>query len=432
MTFKEIVNFLIQYILPPLLLVLLFYFGAFFTSSETAFTSLSKIKVRQMLKDEVKNAKRVAKLRDKLDRVISTTLIGTNFMTTLITSLMTAYVINCFGEQYVKYGTVVVIIISIVFMEIIPKTSAAFRPEETSSKAAFSIDLIQKIFFPVVFVFDQIGNLIDLIEKIGSKKKPPLVTEEELKTLLDLGKNEGTIDEDERKMLDRIFEFSDIQVHDMMKHRSLVHYVKVGDSLESVVEEFEKSGYSRLPVCQDNLENVVGVLHYKSVVFAEKEITSSPDFVKICMSHVVFVPETMYAVDLLRTFKKQKENFAVAVNEYGSIAGVVTMDDILREVFGRMTDEYGSSEVAPEKRIQVVNTNEFIIPGDMKTDDVNEVLNLKLESENFDTIGGWLLERFDELPPIGAVYRDPSSNTLFIVEDQSGRRIQQVRLKFGF
>ena len=172
----------------------------------------------------------------------------------------------------------------------------------------------------------------------------------------------------------------------------------------------------------------MGVLHYKAVLFAMKAITDSKDFVRICMSSVIFVPGTLEAVELLQRFKKEHVNFAVALNEYGGVAGIVTMDDILRGVFGRMTDEYGVGEVPPEKQVDVVGTKEFVVPGEMKIDDVNDVLKLNLESEDFDTIGGWLLERFGELPNVGAVHKE--AGAVFIVEDQSARRIQSIRIKF--
>ena len=230
-------------------------------------------------------------------------------------------------------------------------------------------------------------------------------------------------------MLERLFECSDLNVHSIMRHRSLVKYVSTESTLDEVIALFQTSGYSRLPVYEKNVENIVGVLHFKSVLFAAGIITQSRDFVKICMREAAFVPETMSAIDLLKKFKKEKINFAVAVNEYGSMAGIVTLDDILREVFGRITDEHGSVEENPESRIEVVNTNEFIVPGDMKLDDLRDVLNISLASENFDTLGGWLLEQFDELPPVGKTYK--KSGVLYIVEDQSQRRIQTVRIRLS-
>ncbi|MBO4319280.1 MAG: HlyC/CorC family transporter [Treponema sp.] len=407
--------------------ILLLFAGAFFASSETAFTSLSRITARQMLNAGEKNAKKVYALRKNLDRLISTVLIGTNLVTTLISSLTTAFTIRFFGASYVTYGTAVISILVIIFSEIIPKTVATVQPAKLAQTNAPAIFVIQKILFPVVWLFDQLSHFLDFFDSVVIRKKRPLVTEDELKTLLALGKKEGTLEADEKEMLDRIFEFSDLEAKDIMRHRSLVQYIDISFNQEQVVDAFANSGYSRLPVIDGDQEKVVGVLHYKSVLFASPQIKQSRDFVRICMNPVLFVPESISTVDLLRMFKKEKENFSIVVNEYGETAGIVTMDDILRAVFGRITDEYGESEVAPEKRITVLGTKEFIVPGDMKIEDVNDVLKLHLDSEVYTTLGGWLLEKFDELPSIGAVYKN--AGAVFVVEDQAARRIQSVRIK---
>ncbi|MBP5251288.1 MAG: HlyC/CorC family transporter [Treponema sp.] len=418
----------LETILPVLIEILLLFCGAFFASTETAFTSLSRITIRQMQKDKEKNANIVASLKNTLDVLISTVLIGTNFVTVLCSSLATAFSMKHFGAKYVTYTTAVVSFFIIIFMEIIPKTYAGVRTKKAAVQSALPILILQKIFFPVVWIFSWLSRFIDFIDKIFGHKKHQLITDEEFKTLLEVGETEGTLEQDERRMLDRIFEFSDVTVHSIMRHRSLVKYVNVKDSLETVIKAFSDSGYSRIPVYEDSPENIVGVLHYKAVLFADPAITQSPDFVKICMRQVMFVPETFSVLELLQHFKKEQTHFAVALNEYGSMAGIVTMDDILRGVFGRMTDESGKADLPPETRISVVASNEFIVPGDMRLDDVNEVLNLHLESDTFETLGGWLLEKLDELPPIGSVFKN--ENCLFIVEDQSARKIQSVRIKF--
>ncbi len=408
--------------------IVLLFCGAFFASSETAFTSLSRITARQMVKDGLHNAKKVYNLRHHLDSLISTVLIGTNLVTTLLSSMTTAFVIEVFGPAAVSCGTAVISVLVIIFSEIIPKTLAAVKAPRLTLRVAPAIVVIQKIFFPVVWLFDRFSQFLDFFDRVVVKKKNPVVTEEEFKTLLAVGKSEGTIEADEKEMLDRIFEFSDLQAKDIMRHRSLVKYVDISNTESEVVDAFAQSGYSRLPVIDGDPEKVVGVLHYKSVLFALPEIRRSRDFVRICMGRVHFIPESVSAVDLLRMFKKEKSNFAVVVNEYGETAGIVTMDDILRAVFGRITDEYGASEVPPEKRVKVIGTREFIVPGDMKLDDLNDVLKLNLESEVYNTLGGWLLEKFDELPSVGAVYK--SAGVVYIVEDQSARRIQSVRIKY--
>src|SRR5574344_25591 len=420
---------IINIICPLLSLVLLLFCSAFFASSGTAYTSLTRIQIRQLVKDKKPGAKKIAVLKSDMDRLITTVLTGTNFVNTLASSIATAFAVHVFGPESVTYATAVMTVLVIIFAEIIPKTIAAVKPVAVAQKSANTLAVIQKALFPVVWFFNQITRFLKYIEKKHWKKEAPLVTEEELKTLIAVGEHEGTLEEDEKKMLDRIFEFSDLHVYDILKHRSLVVSINVDASAEEVIQTFAASGYSRIPVYEGSPETIIGLLHYKSVLFASTPIMRSKDFVRICMRHVLFVPETLTALELLQKFKKEKVNFAMTVDEYGSSSGIVTMDDILREVFGRITDEYGTRDIAPEKRIKVVGMNEFIVPGDMKLDDVNEVLKLNLYSDEYDTLGGWLLEKFGELPSTGMVYKNGSA--LFVIEDQAARRIQSVRIRIA-
>ena len=416
-------------VFPIVVEFILIYCGSFFAATETAFTSLSRVSVRQIQKEGKKNSGIVVSLRSNLERLISTMLVGTNFVTTLISSIATSFSISVFGAEKVSYGTAIISILVIIFSEIVPKTYAGAEPKAVALKNAPHVVIIQKIMFPVVYLCDKLTCFINFLESLLIKQKKPLLTEEELRTLLEVGEREGTLDESEKNMLNRIFDFSDLRLGDIMRHRSLIKYVSIDSTLETVISAFGISGYSRLPVYKGSPENVVGVLHYKAVLFASKEITNSRDFVRICMTETIFVPKTMSAVELLQRFKKERCNFAVVVNEYGESAGVVTLDDLLREVFGRITDEYGMVEVSPEKLVTLSGPNEFLVPGDMRLDDLNSVLKLNLDSDYYDTLGGWLLEHFDELPPVGAVYR--YKNIIFIVEDQSARRIQSVRIRLS-
>lgn len=410
-----------------LLIIFLLAVGAFFSMTETAFTSLSRIKVRQLQKEKARHADLIAKLRSNLDELIATVLIGTNFVNTFNSAVTTAFAVKVFGAEYVSAATAVILFLVIIFVEIVPKTFAAINTETAVKNTAIPVYLIKAVLYPVVKTFCLFTRFIDFAEKKIFKSKRVLVTEDELKTLIEVGEKEGTLEQSERKMLERLFEFSDLSVHSIMRHRSLVKYISTESSLDEVIAIFQTTGYSRIPVYENDVENIVGVLHFKSVLFASPLITASKDFIKICMAEPAFVPETMSAIDLLKKFKKEKINFAVAVNEYGGMAGIVTLDDILSEVFGRITDEHGTVEVSPEDKITVIGTNEFIVPGDMKLDDLNDVLNINLSSETFDTLGGWLLEQFDELPPVGKTHK--KNGVLYIVEDQSQRRIQTVRIK---
>src|SRR5574344_1110246 len=318
-----------------------------------------------------------------MDRLITTVLTGTNFINTLASSIATAFAVNIFGSQYVTYATTIMTVLIIILGEIIPKTLASVKTIQVAKNSASVLIFVQKILFPVVWFFNQITKFIEFVEKKNNKKEMPLVTEEELKTLIDVGKNEGTLEENEKLMLNRIFEFTDLHVHDILKHRSLVVSIDINSTCDEVIKKFTQSGFSRLPVYKDTPENIVGILHYKSVLFASNAILKSKDFVRNCMRSVLFVPESLTGIELLQKFKKEHATIAIAVDEYGSSSGLVTMNDVLRAVFGRIIDDSNANIISPEKRIKVLNTKEFIVPGDMKLDDVNEVLKMNLDSEEY-------------------------------------------------
>lgn len=399
---------------------------AFFAGSETAFLSINKIKLRQMIGEGRKNAKTAAKLRENIDELLTIILIGINFMNTLGSAIATALAVSLIGNSGVGIATVCFTFFSVIFGEIIPKTVAGRYTEETVCKNSVPLLVLEKVFFPVVWIFSAISKGTASLAKNLLKDDSPLVTEEELKTLIDVGAQEGTLEASEKTMLDKIFRFNDLTVHDIMKHRSLVKSVSVDDSREKIVQMFVSTGLSMLPVYEGSKESIVGVIHYKSVLF-NSEKNNEKNYASSVMKNVLFVPETFTALELLAKFKKENTEFAVALNEQGFLAGVATIDDIQRVIFGRMTDD-DKSKIPAEERIKLVSANEFIVPGDLKLDDLNSILKLDLESDEYMTLGGWLLEKIGYLPSTGEIFN--WKNCLFFIEDQSQRRIQQVRIKF--
>lgn len=454
-----------------IVLVVIFRIIAFFAGSETAYLSLSKIKMRQLLHDGKKNANTAAKLKENIDELLTLILIGTNLMNTLASALATSLAVQFTGSSGVGIATGLITFFSTIFGQIVPKTAASVRVEKTVLKNAVPLTLLEKVFFPVVWIFSLISKSIaNLAGKIW-KFDNTLVTEEELVTLFDVGTKEGTLDSGESQMLSKIFKFNDLNVHDLMKHRSFVQSVSLEATKKEVVKKFNETGLKVIAVYKDTTENIVGVIHYKSVLLNEnadenvsaenktenrrekaetngfvddKANAETNDFTEAknpeiasplsgknyalsIMNGVMFVPETMSALELLSEFKKQRTEFAVALNEQGSLSGVVTMDDILRVVFGRITDE--KNKVSPESRIKLVNAGEFLVPGELELDDVNEFFKLGLESEEFSTLGGWLLEEFGYLPQVGE--KIVWKNAVFTVEEQFKRRIVSVRIKLG-
>ena len=422
-------NLLTDVVLPGIAVVLLVGVVAFFASSETAFLSITKMTLRQMLKEDDPSkrntpAKKIAFLKKDTDRLLSLILIGINFVTSLASGIAATIAIKIAGEAGSAAATFIMAFVLIIFGEITPKTFSAVYPVQAATVFATPLIILERILFPIVWIFAKISLGMTLFLNSLWKNDRNLITEEELKSLIDVGEDEGTLEHSEKKMLYNIFDFTDLRIHDIMRHRSTVKFIPSDANFDDIVRIFAETGFSRIPVCDGDFENVQGMIYYKHVLMKSR-YRNSRNFIKKVVRPVVFVPETLMATELLAKFKKEQTNFAVAVDENGSNIGIVTMDDILRAVFGRSVHE-DSAEVLPENRISPVSLVEYLVPGDMKLGDVNELLDLDLDSEEFSTIAGWLLEQFDDLPDAGAsVSVDGVS---YSVEEVERRRIKTVRI----
>lgn len=407
-------------------LVFLVVMSAFFSSSETAFLSLSKIKMRQMLKENKKAATPVAKLKQNTDNLLTLILVGNNFVNTFASSLATSVALGFFGESGVGIATAVMTVLIIIFGEILPKSFAANNPEKLSIFLAKPLSLLKIILKPITFIFSAFSKMISKFVETFQKNPLPSVTEEELKTLIEVGDEEGTLEDGEKEMLYKIFEFTDLRVRDILRHRSFVKAIDSKSNYEETLSKFIESGYSRLPVFKDDLETILGTIHYKDVLyFSGSKLNFTAEKI---VRKALFIPETISVVTLLMRFRTEKHTFAVVVSEHGNVEGIVTTDDVLKAVFGRITDEYNSKTIKPEERIRVTGKREFLIPGDMTLNDVNRIFSTDYESEDFDSLGGWLLEQFGYLPENGEKLKIGS--TTFTVEDQGSRRIQSIRMRY--
>ena len=415
---------MIKAVLTCITLIFLIISAAFFASSETAFWSLSKVKLRQMLKNNRKKTTPVIKLKNKSQDLLTLILIGNNFVCTFASALATSLALEVAGARGVGIATATVTVLMIIFGETLPKNMASLKSEQIAQRYAPALSALIFIFKPLILIFNLINKVIIKFFSSLQKNPAPVITEEELKTLIDVGDEEGTLENGEKEMLYKIFEFTDLRVKDICTHRSLVKAVPENAGYSETIKAISDSGFSRLPVYRDSPETLVGLLHYKDVL---TYTGSKADFLaKQIMRPILFVPETLFVVDLLQKFRSEKRNFVAVINEHGSFSGIVTMDDITKAVFGRITDEYNARPVPPEERIRIAGSGEFLIPGDMLISDVNSLFTWTLDSEDCDTIGGWLLEQFGYLPSPGEKIR--YGKTLFIVEEQNCRRIQSIRI----
>ena len=416
-----------HYLLTAAELFFLILCVGFFSSSETAYLSLPRLKLRSMVEQGRRNAKKVAALKANMDRLLTTVLIGTNFLNSLASAIATAFAVDLLGSRGVAIAPFVTAFFITTFAQIVPKTAAGLHPDTFTCFSAWPLMILEKLFFPIVWLFEMLSHgAVVLVEKI-LKPAGAIVTEEELKTLIDVGSHEGTIEKDESRLLNKIIKFNDLSVNDVMKHRSQVSMINQEADYDEVINQFLTSGFSTLTVYSGHRENVVGVLNYKKVLFCSEEIDKSKGFAGRQMSEVLFIPGTMSVLDILQQFRTSEHKFAVVLDEQGQTDGIITMEDILKVVFGHMSDENTYDNTAPEDKVKLVSLNTFIVPGDMKIDDANEILGLALESDEMNTVGGWLLEQFGYLPASGTVLI--KDRILFTAEDVSGRRIVSVRVK---
>jgi len=416
-------------ILTILLLVFLIMCVGFFTSSETAYLSLPKLKVRSMVEEGRKNAKAVAKLKSNMDRLLTTVLIGTNFLNSLASAIATALAIKLLGSKGSAIAPFVTAFFITTFGQIVPKTAAGIYPDKFACFSSIPLSILEKLFFPVVWLFERLSHLVvGIVEKI-IKPAGAIVTEEELKTLIDVGSQEGTIEKDENYLLNKIIQFNNLKVEDVMKHRSFVSMVEKSADYDAVVQEFLESGFSTILVYSEARENVVGIINYKQIMFGSDLLDHSEGYAGRIMQPVMYVPGTLSVLETLQKFRNMEHKFAVVLDEQGQTDGVINIADITNVVFGRMTDENSPVNTAPEDKVKLVSLDTFVVPGDMKIEDVNEILGLSLESEEMNTIAGWLLEQFGYLPQPGNVLINDKN--LYTVEDVQKHRITSIKVRKG-
>ena len=409
------------------ILIILIILVGFFTSSETAYLSLPKLKVRSMVEERKPYAKIIAKLKSNMDKLLTTVLIGTNFLNSLASAIATAFAIEFLGAKGSAIAPFATAFFITVFGQIMPKTVASLYPENMASFSSVPLSILEKIFFPIIWLFERLSHCVVFFAEKLIKNDGSIVTEEELKTLIDVGSNEGTIEKDESELLNKIIKFNNLSINDVMKHRSVVSMISVDATYKEVEQEFLKSGFSTLTVYSGYKENVVGVLNYKKLLFDSHNDDLQEGYAKRKMSQVMFVPGTLSLFEVLQKFRQDEHKFAVVLDEQGQTQGIITIEDIMKLVFKNMTDENSYDDKPAEDKIEPISYNTFIVQGDMKIEDVNEILGLKLESEEMNTVGGWLLEQFGYLPSEQNVF--VKDNNVFTVEEVFQRRIRKIKIK---
>jgi len=378
-----------------ILLVTCVILTAFFTSSETAFFSLQRVRVEQMVNIEVKGADRISRLIQRPDRLLSVILLGTNLVMTAASALATALVVSAWGEQNIWIAVVGLTVVLLIFAETTPKTIANRYAERLSSSFARPIEVLYWVFFPIVYLLSLISTGITRVVG-GTPVSSSLVSEEEIRTMIAVGHKEGTMEEEEAKLLDKVFEFGDRPVHEVMVPRTEVVWIEKGTTLTDFFKVFAENPISRFPVYEENTDNVNGVLSVKDILMTwAKNGISREDTVDDLIRPAYFTPESKCISELFSEMRDSNYRVAVIVDEYGGTAGIVTLSGLLEELVGAVGDELAEAD----KEFEAIDEHTFQVDGGMRIDEANEEMDLDLpESEDYETIAGFILSLLGRIP----------------------------------
>jgi len=402
-----------------ILLLILLLLSGFFSASETAFISLRRPKIKKLASQGDVRAETILKLLKMPNRVISTILVGNNIVNISASAIATSMAIKYFGSTGVGIATGIVTFYVLLFGEIVPKSYAAYNAEKYCLLAAKPILALVTLLNPAVVLLTFISKRI--VKFFGGEVTfGHYLTEEDLKLMVEVSEEEGFIEKEEREMISSVFEFGETTVREIMVPRVDMKCLSVDESYEDARKLILKTGHSRIPVYEDNIDNIVGILYAKDLL----KYMNGREKVKLVdiLREPLFIPENKKLDDLLREFQVKKIQIAIVVDEYGGTAGMVTIEDLLEELVGEIMDEYDREE-AP---IVEINEKEAIVDARMNIKDVNEILKLNLDYSEFDTIGGLVFNTIGEIPKVGDEIK--VENATLRVEKMRGRRILKVRV----
>lgn len=403
-----------------ILLTILLFLSAFFSASETALMSLSKIRIRHMVEEKAKGADIVFKLVEKPSRLLSSILVGNNLVNIGASALATYLAIQYFGSKGVGIATGIMTILVLIFGEITPKSLAVENSEKISLKIAKPITFITIVLEPVVSVLIIITNFFIRIMggKVDSEK--PFITEDELKTMVHVGHQEGVLEGEEKKMIYNVFEFGDSQVEEVMTPRIDMAAIEISASYGGVINIYKENQFSRYPVYQSTTDNIVGILYIKDLIFYEGD---KDDFdVTEYMREPYFTYEFKRTTELFQEMRINRVPIAIVLDEYGGTSGVITISDLVEEIVGEIQDEYDLQK----KEIEVIKEDEYIVDGSAKIDLVNEMIGIHIETEDFDSIGGFVIGELGRLPEVGETMEH--NHIKFIIESIDKNRIDKLRI----
>lgn len=402
--------------------IILLCLSAFFSSSETALTTVNQIRMRTLADNGDKRAARVLRVTGNPGKMLSAILIGNNIVNLSASSISTSLAIHLFGNTGAGIATGILTFLILIFGEVTPKTMATIKADSMSLTAAAPIGFLMKILTPVIFIINKLSLGLMFLLHVNIKDAQKKMTEEELRTIVDVSQENGVIEHEERDMIHNLFDFGDAEAKEIMVPRIDMTFVQADATYQEVLDIFRQDMFTRLPVYEDSTDNVIGIINMKDFLLQN----DTPEFsVRNLLREPYFTYEHKNTADLFLEMRKSSISLAIVLDEYGVTAGLITLEDLLEEIVGEIRDEYDADE---EDDITRISDREFYVLGSANLDDVSEALSLHFTSDDYDTIGGYCLGLLDHLPEKNEIILT-DNNILIRIDRMEKNRIERIYIR---
>jgi putative hemolysin len=402
--------------------IILLCLSAFFSSSETALTTVNQIRMRTLADNGDKRAARVLRVTGNPGKMLSAILIGNNIVNLSASSISTSLAIHLFGNTGAGIATGILTFLILIFGEVTPKTMATIKADSMSLTASAPIGFLMKILTPVIFIINKLSLGLMFLLHVNIKDAQKKMTEEELRTIVDVSQENGVIEHEERDMIHNLFDFGDAEAKEIMVPRIDMTFVQADATYQEVLDIFRQDMFTRLPVYEDSTDNVIGIINMKDFLLQN----DTPEFsVRKLLREPYFTYEHKNTADLFLEMRKSSISLAIVLDEYGVTAGLITLEDLLEEIVGEIRDEYDADE---EDDITRISDREFYVLGSANLNDVSEALSLHFTSDDYDTIGGYCLGLLDHLPEKNEIILT-DNNILLRIDRMEKNRIERIYIR---
>lgn len=405
-----------------IILVILLLLSSFFSSAETAFTTVNRIRMRTLAENGSKKAIRVLKITDDMHKMLSAILIGNNIVNLSASSIATTLAMKLFGSMGAGIATGILTFLILIFGEISPKTVATIYADKIALAYSSVIFGFIHLLTPLIFIVNWLSMGFLKLLRVNPNAGKTAMTEEEFKTIVDVGHETGVLENSEHEMINNMFDFGDSQAKEIMIPRIDMTFVKSDSTYDELIEIFQKDKFTRFPIYEDSTDNVTGIINMKDLLLCEDK---SNFHVSDLIRKPYFTYEQKNTSELFLEMQKNSINIAIVLDEYGVTAGMITLEDLLEEIVGEIRDEYDADEEDP---LLQIGEREYYIQGSMNLEDLCDELNLPFYSEDYDTIGGYLIGLLDHLPEKNEIIIT-DEDILLKVAKMDKNRIEKIYMK---